>query len=183
MATRFAEYCQRLRFVLGRSKRRAIAVMGEDFRNSTPSMLSNLDGCPMVGAWWYFLRRLDVDQAINFYDAAVLEKVKFVLGKKLSCYELLLLPQNWKGNTFWDGFVDVLTGNSINNIIPHLSTGTEKQRKKGIAKRLENYLSIEVGVRKHENTAHTKLLVQPDTLGLGLFIYGTVPLLDCCRLR
>lgn len=89
----------------------------------------------MTIAWWNCLRHLDVEKAIQQYDAAVPEKAMFILGGSLTCEELLSLPGGWEGNyNFWGVYIDILSGKTICGMIPYVGSGAEKNQ--GLVKRL-----------------------------------------------
>jgi hypothetical protein len=115
---------------------------------------------PVTIAWWLFLRGISPDKATKKIIEARTDTAQLVLGGPLTREELLMLPANWKGVALWGVYVDILTGEVIENQAGmELYTGSGTGEK-GLEGRLSQYASMQAETRKRQDGPHCDLLME-----------------------
>ncbi|KAK5545047.1 DNA-binding proteins Bright/BRCAA1/RBP1 and proteins containing BRIGHT domain [Vermiconidia calcicola] len=104
---RLMKYELRLKSILESLQHSAQTISWENFRTGREN--------GMTVGWWHFLFNMSIKLVLPMLLKAAPETVCLVLGGPLSRKELLLLPAKWKAVTLFGIYLDVVTGETVEN--------------------------------------------------------------------
>ncbi|KAK5453356.1 DNA-binding proteins Bright/BRCAA1/RBP1 and proteins containing BRIGHT domain [Exophiala xenobiotica] len=152
---RLMKYELRLKSVLESLQQSAQAISWEKIRTR------KMEEIGMHLGWWHFLCDMSIKPVLPLLLKGAPETVCLVLGGPLSRTELLLLPAKWEGVTLFGIYLDVVTGETVENDDAMKGYVGSATGATGLNQRLSRYPGVNNRTRKPDpKSARERLISQ-----------------------